>query len=495
MSVDQKIIVDGHVSRQLLREFGEHPGEFDDDIVEEIWKHLDNCESCIEEYESIREGRLVGGSATSRDPSRSNGHAPVDLEFDAIDPDKLESSPATESETVETDSDAPEPADSDTPSGDPSGEFRDGHRPTNIRIETESLIDAACGKQSDKEDAGQADAEDVTDEEDSATAESETIEGLITGEVLPCREEADRLETESASDAGERLQKEKLDVDTSDESGDGEDAGETEEDAAEEEPNGTAVDRVEELEEEVAQVAIAEPEEDEAVESPKQAPEPDASAAEPDPIPAPVARPRPPRPKPSTRPKPATRPAPARAATKSEPLEDLLNKALSFFMRPRNAIIGGAAAVLIAGAIITIMSLGGNTTPSLVAGWEPLDVIETNVPLQEVLIRRIRRGRIAAATGTDVTLHFRGVDKLVIAVDLDFIKGNSSVYEVIVRDPEGTPVFQEPIPQLYVDDGRFFLRLVPKLFGAGETYKLELVSQLAGGNTRVIAESVFDVTK
>jgi hypothetical protein len=64
-----------------------------------------------------------------------------------------------------------------------------------------------------------------------------------------------------------------------------------------------------------------------------------------------------------------------------------------------------------------------------------------------------------------------------------------------VRDPEGTLVFQEPIPQLYVDDGRFFLSLVPKLFEAGETYKLELVSQLAGGDTRVVAESVFDVTK
>jgi hypothetical protein len=64
-----------------------------------------------------------------------------------------------------------------------------------------------------------------------------------------------------------------------------------------------------------------------------------------------------------------------------------------------------------------------------------------------------------------------------------------------VRNPEGTPVFQEPIPQLYVDDGRFFLRLVPKLFEAGQTYKLELVSELAGGDTRVIAESVFDVTK
>ena len=164
-------------------------------------------------------------------------------------------------------------------------------------------------------------------------------------------------------------------------------------------------------------------------------------------------------------------------------------------MRPRNAVIGGAAILLIAGALIAALTLGGDTTPSPVAGWESLDVIETNVPLQEVLIRKMRRGRIAAATGTDVTLHFRGVDKLVIAVDLDFIKGNSSIYEVIVRDPEGTPVFQEPIPQLYVDDGRFFLRLVPKLFEAGQTYKLELVSELANGDTRVIAESVFDVTK
>ena len=481
MSVDQKIIVDGHVSRQLLRDFAEHPSEFDDDIVEEIWRHLDDCESCIEEYESIREGRLIGGSATSRDPSRSNGRAPVHHEPDAIDPDQLQSSPGTRSETDETDSDAPEPAADESPGGDRSGEFRDGHRPTNVRIETESLIDAACGKSSE-EDTG-------------------SIEGLITGEVLPCKEKADRLETESASEAGDRLQKAHVDSDTEDEAGDGEEAEDKEEkkEAADEDQAGEPEkDRVIELPEPPA---------------PEQTPEPLALAPRPDPIPAPVsvsvsaplkpaeqtppARPKPPRPKPATQPKPATRPAPATRPkpTKSEPLEELLNKALSFVMRPRNAAIGGAAILLIAGAIIAALTLGGDTTPSPVAGWESLDVIETNVPLQEVLIRKMRRGRIAAATGTDVTLHFRGVDKLVIAVDLDFIKGNSSIYEVIVRDPEGTPVFQEPIPQLYVDDGRFFLRLVPKLFEAGQTYKLELVSELANGDTRVIAESVFDVTK
>ncbi len=452
MSVDQKIIVAGHVSRQLLRDFAEHPSEFDDDIVEEIWKHLDDCESCIEEYESTREGRLVGGSATSRDPSRSNGRAPVHHEPDAIDPDQLQSSSAIKSDTDETDSDAPEPTADESPGDDRSGEFRDGHRPTNVRIETESLIDAACGKKS-KEDTG-------------------TIEGLITGEVLPCKDKVDRLETESASDAGERLQKRRPDPDTKDETGDDEKAEDKEK-----------------KEEAADQDERDEPEKDRTVESP----EPTAAVAAPR-KPAErtsPARPGPPRPKPSPRPKPATRPKP----TKSEPLEDLLNKALSFFMRPRNAAIGGAAVLLIAGAIIVALTLGGDAVPSPVAGWEPLDVIETNVPLQEVLVRKMRRGRIAAATGTDVTLHFRGVDKLVIAVDLDFIKGNSSIYEVIVRDPEGTTVFQESIPQLYVDDGRFFLRLVPKLFEAGQTYQLELVSQLAGGDTRVIAESVFDVTK
>jgi len=151
--------------------------------------------------------------------------------------------------------------------------------------------------------------------------------------------------------------------------------------------------------------------------------------------------------------------------------------------------------VLVAAGIVFAVLRTDGKDPSPVAGWAPLDVIQTNVPLQEVLVRKIRNGRIPKRNGPDVTLDFRGIDKLVIAVDLDFIDRRVPSYDVTVWNPQGESVFQEEIPQVYLDDGRFFLGLIPKLFEQELTYTLELIAHHENGARRVVAESVFDVRK
>ena len=56
MTVNQsQIIEDGHIVRTLLREFVEDPDRFDDDEVEAIWAHLDECSECTEDYDRIKE--------------------------------------------------------------------------------------------------------------------------------------------------------------------------------------------------------------------------------------------------------------------------------------------------------------------------------------------------------------------------------------------------------------------------------------------------------
>ena len=60
MSVDQRIIVNGHIAPDLLRDFALQPGGFDDDTVEDIWQHLDECQGCIADYEALRDGGKPG---------------------------------------------------------------------------------------------------------------------------------------------------------------------------------------------------------------------------------------------------------------------------------------------------------------------------------------------------------------------------------------------------------------------------------------------------
>jgi hypothetical protein len=425
MSVDQQIVVDGHVVRELLRDFALRPVGFDDDTVEEIWQHLDECQDCMANYEAIRDGQ----GPKSRKPAGEPSDEPV--------------------RSV------------------PSDDYRNDDRPKSVLEGLESSIDAIRDGQSDT--YTQLDTENVDEIDDGLGSvrprlfEVHEIDGLISGTVVKTDEEGDRLETETAVEASERLKRERTHHTESPEiSGECPEGPESDGDkpAPDLHLPGAGHDRTEDVEDPLLDSVVEE--------------EPPAKPAHHDTAARPVA--------------PATN-------KKSEPLEDLVNNALAFLARPRNAIIVGSAALVLSAAIIAAVVFSGGEQERLNAGWEPLDVITTRAPLQEVMIRQIRRGSIPAASGPDVTLDFRGVDRLVIAVDLDFIREKSSPHELIVRNPDGLNVFQEPIPQVYLDDGRFFLRLVPKQFDTGEMYKLELITHRADQSSYVIAESVFDIIK
>lgn len=469
MSVDQKIIVDGHVSRPLLREFAKDPDGFDEDTVEAIWEHLDDCEACVEDYETIREG----GHPAKRDTAEETPPVPESIgegaiESDAFDPEDLKSAKVEETEQDDSHINGLMPVGDDPARSGLPDEYRNGDRPAKVKMEMESSIDAARDDESKAEEASDdaGESEDGEDDNRRPVLKAPEIEGLITGEVPPLEEETDRLETESAVEAGERITQEDPKQDTA-----AEDGGEASQDSE--------IGEID-LDIEVPDIDDSAPEEDGAGED--EVPFIDPAVEE-----KPARRP--------AHPDPAVLPKVPAAKKKSEPLEDTLNSALAFLVRPRNAIIFGGALLLIVAAIVTAVVITGDKKERLIAGWEPLDVIETSVPLQEVIVRKMYRGRIPRASGPDVTLDFRGIDRLVIAVDLDFIKGKSSPHDVIVRNPAGMNVYQEPIPQLYLDDGRFFLRLVPNQFEEGQLYKLELVTYHADESILVVAESVFDVSK
>jgi hypothetical protein len=503
MSVDLQILLNGHVDPCILTDYAEHPDDFDDDVVEEIWHHLDDCESCVEDYEAIRDGRLKGHKSEATDPAPDDSDesdAPETppaiedvLESDTFDPDDLANAKLDKKDDGGGHINGLMPVGDDpTRNGRPVEHENDDDAPKPEEDENEE------GVEGEDREAEVAAEEESEEEEEDKEDEDDKIEGLITGEVTKVEKPADQLETESAVEAGERLAREKAQE-------------EDEEVAVSEEPAPDEISASEEPAIEETAAAEEEPDDDPFIDpaQPADRPEPrqtrpritlppsaDATPAKPKLDQAGPAKPAPAPPAPAETepPKPAPAPHPV-AATKSEPLEDFFKKVFSAIARPRSAIIFGSVVLLAAAAVIYMLVFSGDKEISPVAGWEPLNVIETRVPLQEVIIRKMRNGRIARARGTDVTLDFRGIGKLVIAVDLDFIKGNQSPYEVIVRDPAGTNVFQEQIPQLYLDDGRFFLRLIPDQFEPDQTYKLELVSHRADGSMRVIAESVFDVLK
>ncbi len=510
MSVEQDIMVNGHIDQQLLTEYAAHPDDVDEDTVEEIWRHLDDCDICTEGYDAIREGQppkeREPEEAAVREPAASYA-----LEPDVVHPDDL-----AETKTVKREDNGKHVNSQMSAGDDPD---RNGKSPKpkgdeSSKIKTQSIIEAAFGKS--EEDTAD------TEGEKKKSRQGTLIEGLISCEVKPLEKPVEHIETESAVEAGERLAQEST-----------EETNEPEEEAKEsestDEAEGEGAANAEEAEEPDDDPFIdpaapsprqhidpskfseeAESSEDPAAHEEPTPPQPAGSPDEPEPIeteePVPpptsltpiigrktVTPSKPPQAAKPSKTVQGTKPPTAKSSPTAEPLEEFLNKAMALLRRPRNAIIAGSIVVVAAAAIVIPGLLKETKEPSPVAGWAPLSVIETNVPLQELLIRKMRRGKIPPATGVDVTLDFRGIRKLVIAVDLDFVGKKASSHEVIVRNPEGESVYQEAIPQVYLDDGRAFLRLIPKLFEEGQTYTLEIVAHYNNGTLRVLAQSAFDV--
>jgi len=457
MSVDQQILVDGHLKRQLLHDFAESPDSFDDDVVEEIWQHLDLCEGCMEDYEAIREG----GFGNKTDPAESVEPA-EEPPVDNIEPDSFESDEIDDA-AVETEEKNDDHINGLMPVGDDPtrnglpDEYKDDQPEA---MDIESPGDAVSATESETDESDEDEGTEETPE-DSKKEEAEVIEGLITGEITASEEPAEKVETESLVEGEVRTSRERIQ------------ASLLKEIEVDPKPSDGATD-----EPEIEQDSVDEPE------------------TEPETLPPaePVVKPE--AQKPQSQPSNPARPRPPVAA-KQEPLEAFFNGIGHFLKRPRNAIICGVAIVAAVAAILYFLNVFGppEKGASPVAGWEPLNIIETRVSLQEVIVRKMRRGKIPPARGLDTTLDFRGINRLVIAVDLDFIKGKTLPHEAIVRNPAGQVVFQEAIPQIYLDDGRFFLRLLPKLFETDKMYRLELAASSADGTNRVIARSVFDVLK
>ena len=513
MSVEQDIMVNGHIGRQLLTEYAAHPDDVDEDTVEEIWRHLDACDICTKDFDAIREGQ------PPKEPESDEAAVPEPTGSYALEPDMVHPDDLAETKTVKRE-DNGKPVNSQMSVGDDPD--RNGKSPKpkgdkSSKIKTQSISEAAFGKSE----------EDTADTEGKKkrSRKEPLIEGLISCEVKPLEKPVEHIETESAVEAGERLAQES----TEETNQPKEDAKEPEStDQAEAEGEGAA--NAEEAEEPDDDPFIdpaassprrhidpsklseeAESSEEPAAHEEPTPPQPAGSPDEPEPIeteePAPphtslkpiigrkTVTPAKPAKPPKAKSSQTAKPPKAKSSQTTEPLEEFLNKAMALLRRPRNAIIAGSIVVLAAAAIVIPSLMKETKEPSPVAGWAPLNVIETNVPLQELLIRKMRRGKIPRATGVDVTLNFRGIRKLVIAVDLDFVGKIASSHEVIVRNPEGESVYQEAIPQVYLDDGRAFLRLIPKLFEEGQTYTLEVVAHYDNGTLRVLAQSVFDVLK
>jgi hypothetical protein len=445
----------------MLQDFADAPDDFDDDSVEEIWGHLDTCEACMEDYEAIRDGR----HKEKEPPPVSTEKI---IEGHSVDPEDIAETRVEAEEEDDSHINGLMPVGDDPTRNGFSEENSEGDKPTNLEIETPG--DFVSRENTDSGNAAESEQEDT---EDSRKSESSTIEGLISGDLSEQDEEMDHVETESLRDNEDRTSRERISAALLK-------AGEPE--------KTEESDLVDEDQTDTTPPPASEE---------TDTPEPEEPAEEPEVTPAPA-------PRATRKPSKISNPAgnkPARPlqqkSSNQEPLEAFFNKIGAFLKKPRNAIICGGTLVFATAAVIVALYLFGptKTVPSPVAGWEPLNIIETRVPLQEILIRKMYRGKIPAASGTDVTLDFRNVSRLVIAVDLDFIKGKTTPYEAIVLNPAGESVFQEAIPQIYLDDGRFFLRLIPKLFEVDQRYTLQLATGSADGTTRVIAESVFDVLK
>jgi hypothetical protein len=419
MAVDLEIIANGHLKRELLLEYAGAPGKFDDDTVEQIWRHLDLCEDCMELYEAIREGDTVPKKVPVPPPTPADHREPEN------------------NEAIKPMSEMPSPI-----------------------LELETALDAATNGSPEKtEPAGRR-------------AKEPAIEGLISGEVFESEEPMEKIETESLAESEERNSRERIraallkPVPLLDEESDPESDSDPADEPGDTPVPGTVVEN------EAPPEAVPARETD--AEQPESRPDPEPPAA----------------------PSRPTRQRPS-AGSAEEPLERLVRRAGDFVKKPANAVLCAVCLLVVVAAVVLSLVLFGPATKeaSPVSGWAPLDVIETRTPLQEVLIRTTSGGRIPAADGTDVTLDFRGIKTLVIAVDLDFIKGKTEPHEVVVHNPEGQVVFQEAVPQIYLDDGRFFLRLIPRVFETDQTYKLELRAGGDAGESLLVAESVFDVLK
>ncbi len=157
----------------------------------------------------------------------------------------------------------------------------------------------------------------------------------------------------------------------------------------------------------------------------------------------------------------------------------------------RNVSIG----LSVLGAIVATLIVIQVVSMRKVAEWAPIDVVDSRDPLQDLPIR------LAAADGTvrpaqtyDAVIDLKGIDHLVVGVDLDYLPRQDTEREVLIRAADDRVKFRDHVPDSYFTEGRFMLRLYSRHFPAGD-YTLEIEAPEAGGEAHVVAASWFQVSK
>ena len=157
----------------------------------------------------------------------------------------------------------------------------------------------------------------------------------------------------------------------------------------------------------------------------------------------------------------------------------------------RNVTIGLA----VLGAIVATLIVMGIVSARRVAEWAPVNVVDSRDPLQDLPIRLAGAdGSLRPAQTYDAVLDLKGIDHLVVGVDLDYLPRQDTQREVVIRAANGKEKFRDNVPPSYFTEGRFMLRLFSRHFPSGD-YTLDIEAPGDVGEAHVVASSWFQTSR
>ncbi len=512
MKTDQsQIIENGHIVRSLLREFAENPDRFDDDDVEAIWMHLDECEECTKDYDRIKDMEGESSPGVDREETvEATAPATEAVTLDADDfkqatlPGLDETDGPSQSEDVNHNEEnvaesrptfevTQNPHHYEDPYHDEEEFYPSVSEPESHQMEQEPAVPSP---EPVPEPVSEPASELVSEPASESIPEpvSEPASELVSEPVSesvpePASESIPEPVSEPVSEPVPKEREPEKFLRASDEL-----RGHLESRMA----AAIVLERPTELCEEIRETAGPDSRHEKTAHVAPGEPQGDSTEK-----PAPPLVPRPPRPASGERtPGPsASKPASSVTAPQAPTSRPRRRKpgpsSAERVGRVCKNPIYVAAFIVIIVAVATAVYLVRRPPahPNPVAGWATADVIKTRTPLQEIPLRKLRKGWIPPADGTDADLNFRGIKELVVAGDLDFLSKKSGRHDLVVRDAQNVAVFGEAIPEMYIKDGRFFLRLVPRQFTENQIYTLSVIANEGGEKTTTVGECVFRVLK
>ena len=157
----------------------------------------------------------------------------------------------------------------------------------------------------------------------------------------------------------------------------------------------------------------------------------------------------------------------------------------------RNARI---ALFAIAGGLVALVTVQ-IVSSRRVAQWAPVEVVTSREPLQDLPIRLASAdGAVRPAHTYDAVIDLKGIDHLVVGVDLDYLPRQGTHRDVVIRAGDGAEKFRAAVPESYFTEGRFMLRLFSRHFSSGD-YMLEIEALEESGERHVVAASWFQVSR